>query len=338
MSVLSADSSGKSPMVVSLFAGCGGSSLGYQWAGYRELLAVDFDAAACETFRLNFPDVPLWEGDIKNLSGTECLRLAGIKRGDLDVLDSSPPCQGFSTAGKRQIGDLRNLLPFEVIRLTKDIQPKVVLMENVRGLAAGHMKPILAAILKELAAAGYHIKVEILNACWFGVPQSRERVIILCIREDLAIEPSFPKPQMRAMTVREAIGDLPTCQVPEIGHTWIDESPEGRDTEGWHLAKGSRQGEVIGKYHAVRRERYGMPAYTVRTTGPVSKGYCQNSPCHPTAHRVLSPLEVMRLCSFPDSFKFAGGYNQAYRQCGNAVPPKMMEAIARYVRMEILRK
>ena len=96
--------------MISLFAGCGGSSLGYSMAGYRELLAVEWDDHAVETFKLNFPDVPVWHGDIAELSVEECLRLAGLRPGQLDVLDGSPPCQGFSTAGKRKIDDGRNQL------------------------------------------------------------------------------------------------------------------------------------------------------------------------------------------------------------------------------------
>ena len=89
------------PTVISTFAGCGGSSLGYQMAGYRELLAVEWDDNAVETFRLNFPDVPVYHGDIAALSVEECLSLAGLKSGELDVFDGSPPCQGFSTAKLR---------------------------------------------------------------------------------------------------------------------------------------------------------------------------------------------------------------------------------------------
>jgi DNA (cytosine-5)-methyltransferase 1 len=104
------------PTVISLFAGCGGSSLGYGMAGYRELLAVEWDANAVETFRLNFPDVPVYHGDIAALDVEKCLSLAGIAPGELDVLDGSPPCQGFSTAGKREMGDDRNQLFHEFRR------------------------------------------------------------------------------------------------------------------------------------------------------------------------------------------------------------------------------
>src|SRR3990167_7356319 len=126
--------------VISLFAGCGGSSLGYKWAGYNELLAVDFEKNAVETFKLNFPDIPVWEKDIKQVIGKEILKFCKIKKGQLDVLDGSPPCQGFSTAGKFNVNDIRNDLFKEYVRLINDLQPKVFVMENVSGMIKGKMK------------------------------------------------------------------------------------------------------------------------------------------------------------------------------------------------------
>ena len=129
-----------SPTVISTFAGCGGSSLGYRMAGYRELLAVEWDPVATESFRANFPGVPVHEGDIAELTGEECMRLAGIGPGELDVLDGSPPCQGFSTAGRRKLHDPRNGLFREFARLLGEIRPRAFVMENVTGLVKGHMR------------------------------------------------------------------------------------------------------------------------------------------------------------------------------------------------------
>lgn len=110
MNVRSAALSGDQPTVISLFAGCGGSSLGYQLAGFKELLAVEWDNNAVETFKLNFLDVPVYHGDIGKLTSEKCMELAGVKPYALDVLDGSPPCQGFSIAGKRKFDDPRNSL------------------------------------------------------------------------------------------------------------------------------------------------------------------------------------------------------------------------------------
>ena len=174
------------PTVISLFAGCGGSSLGYSMAGYRELLAVEWDDNAVETFRLNFPDVPVYHGDIAELSVEECMRLAGLSGpGELDILDGSPPCQGFSTAGKRRMDDGRNQLFREYVRLLRGLKPKVLVMENVSGMVKGKMRLIFVDILRELKASGYYVSVRLMNAMYFGVPQSRQRMIFIGVREDL---------------------------------------------------------------------------------------------------------------------------------------------------------
>jgi len=173
------------PTVISLFAGCGGSSLGYSMAGYRELLAVEWDDHAVATFKLNFPEVPVYHGNIAKLSVEECLRLAGIGPGELDVLDGSPPCQGFSTAGKRRMDDGRNTLFREYVRLLRGLRPKILIMENVSGMVKGKMKLIFAEILKELKESGYHVSARLMNAMYYGVPQSRQRMIFVGVREDI---------------------------------------------------------------------------------------------------------------------------------------------------------
>ena len=173
------------PTVVSTFAGCGGSSLGYSMAGYRELLAVEWDDNAVQTFRLNFPGVPVYHGDIAKLSVGQCLSMTGLEPGQLDVLDGSPPCQGFSTAGKRQMDDPRNSLFREFVRLLRGLRPRAFVMENVSGLVKGKMKLVFAEIMRELKASGYKVKCRLLNAMYYNVPQSRQRLIWVGIREDL---------------------------------------------------------------------------------------------------------------------------------------------------------
>jgi site-specific DNA-cytosine methylase len=180
------------PTVISTFAGCGGSSLGYHMAGFRELLAVEWEQNAADTFRLNFPHVPLYHGDIAKLSVDECLRLAGVKPGELTVFDGSPPCQGFSTSGKREIGDARNQLFREYCRLLEGLRPRAFVMENVSGMVKGDFKIVFAEILRTLKRCGYRVKARLLNAMFFGVPQSRERMIFIGVRDDLGVEASHP--------------------------------------------------------------------------------------------------------------------------------------------------
>tara|TARA_R110000824_G_scaffold203371_7_gene387843 strand:- start:3563 stop:4549 length:987 start_codon:yes stop_codon:yes gene_type:complete len=175
----------ESPTVISTFAGCGGSSLGYHWAGFQELLAVEWDDHAVATFQENFPGVPVYHGDIGALSVEECLTLAGIGPGELDVFDGSPPCQGFSQAGKRNHDDPRNQLFEEFVRLLAGIQPRVFVMENVAGLVRGHMKQVFLEIMASLRGTGYHVEAQVLNAKYYEVPQCRKRVIFVGVREDI---------------------------------------------------------------------------------------------------------------------------------------------------------
>lgn len=141
--------------LVSLFAGAGGSSCGYRMAGYDVRLAVEWDARATAAYRRNFPGSRVREGDVRALSGAEALRASGLAPGELDVLNGSPPCQGFSTAGKRRFGDSRNRLFEEYVRLLKAFKPKAFIMENVSGLAKGKMKLAFAEMTAALKAAGY---------------------------------------------------------------------------------------------------------------------------------------------------------------------------------------
>lgn len=188
------------PTIISLFAGTGGSSLGYRWAGYHELLAIDFDDHAVECFKLNFPDVPIWKRSVTDVGGQEILDFCKIKQGELEVLDGSPPCQGFSTAGKREVTDPRNDLFKHYIRLINEIKPKAFVMENVSGMAKGRMKGRFIEIIKELKGTGYNVKAKQMNAVNYGVPQSRERIIFI---GSSTREPTFPPPTNKGKTIGE---------------------------------------------------------------------------------------------------------------------------------------
>ncbi len=308
MSVPSAASSGSAPTVISTFAGCGGSSLGYQLAWFRELLAVEWDDNAVATFRLNFPDVPVYHGDIAKLTGEECLKLAGIAPSELDVLDGSPPCQGFSTAGKRQYNDPRNSLFREFARLLRELQPRCFVMENVTGMVKGHMKQAYLTIIAELRACGYRCKGEVLNAMYFNVPQSRERVIIIGVRNDLCIEPSHPKPQTKPMTIREAIGNMRVA--PPY--------PSGKVREA-----AMKQSEYSDKWKSPD---------SVCCTLQASRALLVHDG---SAVRDMSSSESLRLASFPETFCFAS-LGDEQRLIGNSVPPNLMRAVAEHVREHIL--
>jgi site-specific DNA-cytosine methylase len=173
------------PTVIDTFSGCGGSSLGLKLAGFDERLAVEWNDQSATTYRANFPEVPLYHGDIAKLSLEKAIALSGISLGDLDLLTGSPPCQGFSVAGKRNLHDDRNQLFREYCRFLQGFKPKAFVAENVPGMIRGHMKRVALDIYSELRSCGYKVRGQVLNAKYYGVPQSRERVILIGVRDDL---------------------------------------------------------------------------------------------------------------------------------------------------------
>ena len=203
--------------LVSLFAGCGGSSLGYKQAGFDIKLAVEWDTKAADVYKRNFDGTQMFVGDIADLTDEQALEITGLQPGELDVLDGSPPCQGFSTAGKRTFADSRNRLFEEYVRLLNLFRPKMLVMENVSGLRKGKMKLMFAEMTLALKDAGYRVSCRELNAWWYGVPQDRRRLIWVGVREDLDMEPGHPEPTVKKpVSVREALGRLYGADVEEI--------------------------------------------------------------------------------------------------------------------------
>jgi len=315
------------PTVISTFAGCGGSSLGYHLAGFQELLAVEWDDNAAATFKLNFPDVPLYHGDIAKLSVEECLARSGLQVGQLDVFDGSPPCQGFSVAGNRKFSDPRNGLFKEYARLLTGLQPKVFVMENVTGMIKGAMKQAYLKIISELRGCGYQAQGQVMNAMYYNVPQSRERVIIIGVRNDLELQPSHPNPQTKPMTVKEAIANLPN-------HPRMRNSD--RTIGIWHKIKPGQKGsdtEGKNKGFSLKKLHPDMPCKTL------TKGWTAGSGImHWAEPRFLSTPELAVIGSFGKDFRFTGEPNDHVQRIGNSVPPNLMKAIALHIKQEILAK
>jgi len=316
------------PTVISTFAGCGGSSLGYHMAGFRELLAVEWEQNAADTFRLNFPGVPLYHGDIAKLSVAECLRLAGLAPGELDVFDGSPPCQGFSTAGKREIGDQRNQLFREYCRLLEGLRPRAFVMENVSGMVKGDFKIVFAEILRTLKGCGYRVKARLLNAMFFGVPQSRERMIFIGVREDLDVEPSHPSGWSEPVGFLAATKDASVDPV-EVAHL-LDCGRRYASYKDWFSL---RQGQStrFGDHYRINDTK---PVHTItKFAGNVSA----RSVMHSRECRRPTHAELKRCGSFSDSFQLTGKWGQGVERIGNSVPPLLMRSIARHVRTLIAR-
>ena len=201
---------------ISLFSGCGGSSLGYRMAGIKVLWANEFIPAAWETYRANFPSTLLDSRDIREIQPEEILKEIRLDARELDILDGSPPCASFSTAGARNKhwGAIKKYsdteqrtddLFFEYSRILKGIQPKVFVAENVSGLVKGVAKGYFMEILSELKKSGYRVKCKVLDAKWLGVPQQRERAIFIGVRNDLNLEPTYPTPLKYCYTLRDIL-------------------------------------------------------------------------------------------------------------------------------------
>jgi DNA (cytosine-5)-methyltransferase 1 len=202
--------------VVSTFSGGGGSSLGYRMAGFRVRLAVEFVEAARDTYHANFPDTPIDERDIRAIKAGEVLEQLGMKPGELDVFDGSPPCSDFSTNGKRSEGwgkvkkysdtsQRVDDLFLEYIRLLRGLRPKVFVAENVSGLVKGVAKGRFIEFMQAMKASGYVVQAQLLDAQWLGVPQARKRIIFMGVRNDLGLAPAYPRPLSYRYTVKDAL-------------------------------------------------------------------------------------------------------------------------------------
>lgn len=320
--------------VVSLFSGCGGSSLGYQLAGGKVLMAAEWDDNAVETYKLNFPETPIYHGDICKLSVEDIFRTIGLCSRELDVLDGSPPCQGFSTVGKRKFSDNRNQLFKEYIRILKGLQPKVFIMENVSGMVKGKMKILFADILKALRDTPYSVRAMLLNAKHYNVPQSRERMIFIGVRNDLSINPTFPIGTTREITVREAFEgiedyeDRPMKPWLKKALVFIKPLDSTKHTKQVFMKFKGTTGSAI----SLKVLAWDKPSPTVTKSEIAASGLV-----HPNKHRYLNLDELKALCSFPKDFQFTDR-SHGVERLGNAVMPNFMKAIALHVNEHILGK
>lgn len=322
--------------VISLFCGCGGSSLGYKRANCNIALATDFNPRALATYKLNFPHTKIINEDIRNLTVKRITELTNIQPGELDILDGSPPCTPFSLCGSREEGwnkiykhagereaQATNDLFYEYIRLVMALKPKTFIAENVRGLIIGKAKGYFLDITKKLRNIGYIIETFDINAKDFEVAQSRPRIIITGIRDDILINPSAILQKHPIITFYEAIKDLTISQ---------KEKEEMKQS----LQKGSR-------YQFLKRMKQGQEGddYTYDKSSFNYKRAKLNEPLqtitahsneiiHPTESRWLTLPEIKRCASFPDDFKFLSN-NDAHIRIGNSVPPNLIKNIALYI-------
>ena len=336
--------------VVSTFSGGGGSCLGYRMAGFRVLWANEFVEEAQKTYRANHPGVILNTKDIRTVTPDEILQEIGMKPGDVDLFDGSPPCCAFSTAGRKEKGwnqeraysdgksqQIENLF-LEYIRILKGLQPKTFVAENVSGLVKGTAVGFFKEFIMEMKAAGYQVKAQLLNAAWLGVPQKRERLIFVGVRNDIGIDPVFPKPEKYFYTIRDALNGV---EIDEAERLMLIESAK---KYSWYKiaeqfpvnpAKMIAGEDIRGKGKAFNLQRwpYDSPVGTLCQSHGQPGVY---GTIHPTEIRKFTINELKRLTSIPDDFILTGDYSQKYERLARMVPPVMMKHIAETIRREVL--
>ena len=323
---------------VELFAGAGGLALGMHLASFRHELLNEMDSMACQTLRKNHPEWNVLEGDVHQVDFTPL-------QDKVDFLSGGFPCQAFSYAGKKGgLNDTRGTLFFELARAVKEIRPKVFMGENVKGLIShdnGKTLEVIRNVIKEL---GYTlVEPRVLKAIMYQVPQKRERLILIAIRNDIyerGVRFKWPDPYRRIMTLRDAFfsGDLFDQDVPASeGQLYPAKKarvmamvPEGGD---WRDLPLNEQKEYMGgsfylgggKTGMARRLSMDEPSLTL-TCAPAQK---QTERCHPTETRPLTVREYARIQTFPDNWEFEGNIADQYKQIGNAVPVNLAFAIGR---------
>lgn len=351
---------------ISLFSGAMGLDLGIERAGFAIRACVEMDKWAVETIKAN-TDIPVINKDINQVTTDELLRVAGIGREDVTLVVGGPPCQAFSTAGRqRGLADFRGNVILQYLRVVTDIRPPYFILENVRGILSAKLNAVpddykeydsikdikgsvLEFITAEFKKLGYSISYALLDAANYGVPERRERVIIIGHMGSRVPIPS-PTHSQKALfatrpwvTLRDAIGDLEHREdlqyIPlraksveymkllKEGQNWRDLPPELAEQ-----AMGKAYHLTGGKTGFLRRLRFDEPSPTLVTSPTMPATLL----CHPTKLRPLSIEEYARIQQFPDDWKFMGRIETIYKQIGNAVPVGLGYAAGHQVMKSIL--
>ncbi len=352
------------PSHFDLFAGAGGLSLGLEQAGFRCAFADDNWTPACQTFQSNFPHVPLVQADASDLDASSILDAAASKQSPL-LVTGGPPCQGFTSAGPRRVGDVRNNLVAEFSRLVVQLLPEWVLFENVEGFLTLDKGRFVLDLITPLVETGYWIRLRKINVANYGIPQLRKRVIVLARR---FADPGFPEPTHyafgapgvdriganrlpRTATVRDAFLNLSTA-APTDEPTDVETRPISEDE--LKRIRGLRQGGTMrdlpkelqhSSYsrRANRRvsdgtpteRRGGAPAGLRRLVADEPSKAITSAASreliHPYEDRPITLRECARIQAFPDSFVFRGTRSARAIQIGNAVPPPFARILGTHI-------
>jgi len=311
--------------VVELFAGAGGTALGFHNAGLKHDILVEIDKDCVSTLKGNGIGWKVFHGDVRDFN------IDGLRP---DVVEGGFPCQAFSYAGKGLgFGDTRGTLFFEFIKVVDKLKPKIAVGENVRGLVNHDNKRTLATMVNELEKIGYDVAWKVLRAQYLDVPQKRERLIIIGVKKGLGLPILYPKEKDYTISLREALKGCPKSEgqeYPEKKKYVLSKVPPGGY---WKDLPINLQKEYMmksfylggGKTGMARRLSWDEPSLTL-TCSPAQK---QTERCHPKETRPLTVREYARIQTFPDSWEFVGSTASKYRQIGNAVPVNLGYHIGR---------
>lgn len=298
---------------VSLFCGAGGLDIGFENAGFKTIWANDFNADACKTHEM-WSSAEIVCGDITKIDLTQIPKS--------DVILGGFPCQGFSLSGPRKLDDSRNSLYKHYVEVVKNNQPQAFIGENVKGLLTMDKGQIIDAIIDEFSECGYDVYYKLVNAKHFGVPQDRERVIIIGFRKDLNVKNfSLPSSNGESMNLREALSSLPevrsdeVCDAPYSSRFMSRNLKRGWDDVSYTIPAMAKQVALYpGSPDMEKIEKdlwkFGDGGITRR----------------------LSWREVAAIQTFPKDMKFYGDLTSVYKQIGNAVPVKLAEFVANYIK------
>ena len=371
---------------ITFFSGGGGSSCGYKLAGGDVLFANEFQQVAMDDYLANFPKTPHHIcGDIKDVTGKQIMEMTGLKVGELDLLDGSPPCPPFSMSGTKQKGwgkektaygmKQKNIedLTWEQIRITGEMKPKVVVCENVKGLTMEYASEHLARMVNDFESHGYTTVYKVLKGHEHGVPQKRERVFIVSVRNDVldAIDMPFmcvagevfPNPEKEFVDIRGAIEDIQLNNANRVeadeliasmmkGAKWkwlkrLQKNPDkvvsvGDDVVGpWYdkvIAHRVKWGKTIperkSSFYQSRRVPWNQASHTLSEQGLMTSLAVH---LHPEEDRVFTTREAARIMTLPEDYIFTGTLNQNLARIGLMVAPLCMKDLADNIYNNILK-
>ena len=356
--------------VISLFAGGGGSSTGYRLAGGNVLCVNEFVEAARDTYRENYPYTKILSSDIKQLTGQDFLDATALEAGELDILDGSPPCSAFSVAGKlshstagkhsdgwgqtknysdgKMVENIEDLF-FEFLRVAKEIQPKVIIGENVAGLTVGEAKQYFNKIQNTFEEIGYDVSAKVLDSRYFGVCQTRTRVFFIGIRNDITekigltflnISSIFPTGSKNVIPLGQALEGL------EYDEEEVKMLTEKFSKTAYWRDTGSKMPQnpdkvLTGMDYHHKGHHFNLKRVSLKVPAPTLTAMGSNDTTAGAFHwsepRKLTIGELKRIQSLPDDFKLTGKWNQKSERIGRMVPPILLKEIADSVYEKVIK-